>query len=419
MPESRGELQTLEKLDQNYLNDLVRKAKRGSSNAFAELYAAVSGRQFAYLMYMLHDRRAAEAALLEAFVLALQELGALQRPELFMSWISRISYRYCRELQRSAPVSAGESPQTSVSTQLMNLPLAESQASVMYYSQGMSVREISDILNLGEGTIRRRLRTARRHLRHYKVEGEARAGDAEGRRRRIRRSKSSSEMDAVTEASILAEVFARCEKSPNTLPIEALSSYAVYRKERFSLQRGILAAAMILFLLLPLLFVLPEFDVTEEDTGARGLPVYAVSIRSILPVSSVTASMRGHALPVYEAARRSYSVEPTRNGTLLVEVKLANRQQARKEYSVTDVDADSPVLLGSETSAGKLILCVDDEGIGVDYREVRAAAASGTVIRPLAADAEQGIVFSYPDEAWDIYIPDHIGNTLHLAVHFE
>ena len=35
----------------------------------------------------------------------------------------------------------------------------------------------------------------------------------------------------------------------------------------------------------------------------------------------------------------------------------------------------------------------------------------------LSTDAETGeILFPYPEENWDVYIPDHIGNTLHLAI---
>ena len=53
----------------------------------------------------------------------------------------------------------------------------------------------------------------------------------------------------------------------------------------------------------------------------------------------------------------------------------------------------------------------------MDYREIWAMGASGTVYHPLETDEEKGeIVFAYPEEMWDVYIPDHIGNTLHLAL---
>ena len=62
-------------------------------------------------------------------------------------------------------------------------------------------------------------------------------------------------------------------------------------------------------------------------------------------------------------------------------------------------------------------LKVADAGIGADYRESYAVTASGTVIRPLEINEQTGeILFAYPEEDWDVYIPDHIGNTLHLAI---
>ena len=84
------------------------------------------------------------------------------------------------------------------------------------------------------------------------------------------------------------------------MPMEALSAYAVYRRERFFLQRGVLTAGLIVFLLLPLLFLLPEFDVHSVDRGERGLPVYTIEVHSLLPVGKVTAKLGTHALPVYD-----------------------------------------------------------------------------------------------------------------------
>ncbi|MBQ9063091.1 MAG: hypothetical protein IJ121_09770, partial [Eubacterium sp.] len=201
-------------------------------------------------------------------------------------------------------------------------------------------------------------------------------------------------------------------------PIEALSSYAVYRKERLSLQRGVLIAAMVLFLLLPALFILPEYQVIYEQEGVRGLPVYRIDVHSLLPVGRVTAAMRQHQLPVYEAGSRSFTVEPIRNGELTIEVALVNRQTVQTAEQVTGVDAESPQLTGSEVGDDTFLMYVEDAGIGVNYSGIYAVGESGAVYKPVSASAEEGVLFTYPDEAWDVYIPDHIGNILHLKVHF-
>ena len=89
-------------------------------------------------------------------------------------------------------------------------------------------------------------------------------------------------------------------------------------------------------------------------------------------------------------------------------------------YIVDDVDRTAPRLLRSEVADHLVYLYVSDEEIGVDYREVYAVSASGNVIYPLSYDEEEGvIVFDYPSESTDVYIPDHIGNILHLSMSFR
>ena len=174
--------------------------------------------------------------------------------------------------------------------------------------------------------------------------------------------------------------------------------------------------ALIIFLLLPSLFVSPRYDVSVEEKGERGLPVYTIKVGSLLPVDRVTAVIRDHSLPVYEADARTYMVEPTRNGTLTIEVELKNRQYLQAEEDVTVVDANGPELIDSKVSEDSFCLLVADEGIGVDYRGVYAIGESGELYEPLSADEDGGIVFAYPKEEWDVYIPDYIGNVLHLSI---
>ena len=81
----------MEKLDHGYLNDLVVKAKSGNSNAFAELYASVAGRQYAYIYAMVRDGARAEELLQLLFEYAQMHIGTLQRADLFLCWLSRVA----------------------------------------------------------------------------------------------------------------------------------------------------------------------------------------------------------------------------------------------------------------------------------------------------------------------------------------
>ena len=411
----------MEKLDQNYLNNLVTKAKSGNSNAFAELFAAAYSRHFRYLSIMLKDKEKTEEALKQLYIRLLHSLARLNKPVLFMPWTCRMCFRYCSSLP-----GAGD-PDRIITTpaghygisQLVSLPLTESQIMIMRYDQGLTVKEIGQILNFDKSVVKRGVKSGIRHLQKNASEQQPeniRIHEPGGSKARP----AEIHPDAVSAPKILEEVFEAGDTEPNTVPLEALSAYVVYRRERFSLQRGILVAAIIVFLLLPLLFFLPKYEVNAVDRGERGLPVYTITVKSLLPVGKVKAKIRNHELPVYEVDAYCYTVEPTRNGELTVDVELINRQSVQQVYEVKEVDSNGPTLEGSNIGTETVLLKVQDAGIGVDYREIFAVSESGKIYHPIYVDEEKGEVeFSYPDETWDVYIPDHIGNMLHLNLTFQ
>ena len=71
------------------------------------------------------------------------------------------------------------------------------------------------------------------------------------------RFKKSTEpqLDLDDASKILENIFAANQVEPNTIPLDVLTAYSNYRKERFSLQRTVLVVVMVLFLLLPFLFM--------------------------------------------------------------------------------------------------------------------------------------------------------------------
>ena len=401
----------MDQLDQAYLTDLVSRARRGNSNAFAELFSATGQMHYAYLLAMLGDRDAAQTALTECTVLIRRSLTGLQQPELYMPWACRICYRHC----------AGDADEKVLTpqgdyalSQVIRLPLAESQVLLMHFGQGLSLANTGELLNFSTRLTRRLVREGMKRLRRGAPAG---SGEAVKRCAAPANALRHASLNALQQASVLETVFQACELDENTVPLEALSSYAVYRKERFSLQRGVLATLLLLFFMLPALFLLPKLDVSAEGTGTRGLPVYSLQVQSALPVRRVTAKIRNHSLPVYEDGAKSFSIEPTRNGDLNITVELVNHQSASLSRKVSEVDDRSPALLQSEITEDSVLLTVEDAGIGVDFRGVYALAENGTVIRPVSTDAGTGLIrFAYPEENWDVYIPDYIGNTLHLAL---
>ena len=172
----------MENLDLTYLNDLVIKAQQGSSNAFAELYAATYQRQYAYAYRYLRDEHLAQDALQESFIRVLKNIRQLQNPELFIAWLNQISFHVCYDMKKerarieseisydTAPDPTPEDEAVNVDMkryilqQVESLPLTESQVILMKYYQGMGLGEIADMLNCSRGTVKRYLKSARKHL---------------------------------------------------------------------------------------------------------------------------------------------------------------------------------------------------------------------------------------------------------------
>lgn len=178
----------MENLDLAYLNDLVIKAQQGSSNAFAELYAATHQSQYAYAYRCLKDGDLALDALQETFVRALKNLRQLQSPELFIAWLSQISFHVCRDMKKDQThaglrmqaeevlgTKAGpDAPEEEETVriggrsyplqQIESLPLTESQVMLMRYYQDMKPGEVADMLNISRSMVRRYLKSAEKHL---------------------------------------------------------------------------------------------------------------------------------------------------------------------------------------------------------------------------------------------------------------
>lgn len=393
----------MEWLDQNYLNDLVKRAD-SDSNAFAELFSAVSSRLFSYCLLLKDTEEEAYVLLEEVFIKIRQELFSLQDHSLFLPWALRTAFL----LDHSERVWKEED--SAEQNACMNLPLTQSQIMLMRYCQGISLQQTAKLLNMRTSLIRRYQKNALSHLNSFGflLSGKDTSEVVE------------KEVDAYRAILILEKVYSSVSQKPNSIPLEALSSYTVYRRERFSLQRGVAAGILALFVLLPVLFVLPRYQILSEETGSRGLPVYTVKVDNLLPISSVVARMRTHTLPVYEKNSRNYQIEPIRNGELVISVELFNRQSVTAICVVDNVDSKSPELTGSEIRDHLVYLFVSDEGIGVDYRDVYAISYSNELVYPVSYDENEGvIVFDYPSEPLDVYIPDHIGNILHLSMSFK
>lgn len=211
---------------------------------------------------------------------------------------------------------------------------------------------------------------------------------------------------------MLSSIFSLCQKNPNTVPLESLCAYSSYRKERFALLRTIIAVILVLFLLLPLLFLFPRIQLEQINAGRDENPVYELNIAPAVPLRRIEARMDGRSVPVYEISDRRFRLQPIADGRLEISATFVNGQQSTASAEVSGVDMDAPRLLSTEAKAGVIRLYVSDEGSGVDY--AGAAFVNPEIEAPsLSFDAEDGcILVPYPSAPLDLRIPDQRGNAL-------
>lgn len=231
------------------------------------------------------------------------------------------------------------------------------------------------------------------------------------------KSPKGPELDEKTASQMLENIFDACEVEPNSVPLSVLTSYSNYRRERFLLQRILLVFIMLFFLLVPLLFVTPDIKLKLRENTSDGKPVYQLNVDTFIPVSRISADMGGKSVPVYEIADGTYSIAPTRNGTLRVTATLINKQYTTVICKVTGVDIDTPVVTDNKLVGNQIYLYLSDTGCGVDYKNIIAKDIDGRKVEPLSYDPDSGyVIFDYPEKSLNTFIPDKAGNTLHLIL---
>ncbi len=167
--------------------DLVRRAQRGDTGAFAELFTRYEGRIFGYLYRMVGDRAWAEDLTQETFIRAHQHLRSLGPPYDFKSWLYRIAGNLALDgLRRRRPEAplpdwdsgAAEPVDTRPSADperqaqlaelraavwrtLHRLPEAYRQALLLRELEGLSYQEMASIMGISLDNVRVVLHRAR------------------------------------------------------------------------------------------------------------------------------------------------------------------------------------------------------------------------------------------------------------------
>ncbi|MBI3948011.1 MAG: sigma-70 family RNA polymerase sigma factor [Armatimonadetes bacterium] len=173
------------------LSDLVRRTLAGDTEAFGEVVDRYQDMAFACAYAVLRDRQDAEDAVQDAFITAFTRLGELREPARFPGWLRRIVLTACGRITRRprlprAPMEAADevpSPEGDPAAiaeraerraELMKaldaLPPPCRMATMLFYINGYSVREVAEFQEVPVGTVKYRLHEARKRLRERMVD---------------------------------------------------------------------------------------------------------------------------------------------------------------------------------------------------------------------------------------------------------
>ena len=165
------------------INNLVKRAKNGSAEAFGELYEIYAKDMYRFAYYYLGSSAAAEDAVSECVLLAFQKIGSLKKNSSFKTWIFKILRNCCNNalrekmkninnvdifsVQNLAADEKDENEILSLRQALDKLSDEEREIVILYYCAGYSSKEIGEIMGLKDSTVRSKIMRSGEKLRTY------------------------------------------------------------------------------------------------------------------------------------------------------------------------------------------------------------------------------------------------------------
>lgn len=174
---------------------LIKSAKEGNQEALTAIYAKTSGKAYYLAMQFLKDEDQAQDILQDSFIKAFQNLDSLKEPEKFQGWLNTIVVNKSKDyLKRKKTVlfsqmvqgddedatvdfedeSGQFSPEKTVDysetkrliqNMIDGLPKEQRLAIILRYLEDMPVKQIAQIMECSEGTVKSRLNYGRKTIK--------------------------------------------------------------------------------------------------------------------------------------------------------------------------------------------------------------------------------------------------------------
>ena len=170
---------------------LVRQIAAGNETAFNALYHATYRMVYLQAQKLLHDQDAAETVTQDVFVTVYRNIGKLENPEALRSWIGGVAVRLALKQRQKLAASretdieseqimdilddAAQAPTPEsalceaengriIAELVDQLPEQQRATVLLYYYDACAIRQIAEIMQCSEGTVKSRLNYARKAM---------------------------------------------------------------------------------------------------------------------------------------------------------------------------------------------------------------------------------------------------------------
>lgn len=183
-------------------SQLVRAAQNGDTGAQQELYIESSKHVYYLALKIVHNENDAEDIMQDVFITVFDKLPALKQPAAYPKWVSQITAHRCASFLRQKRAVPGEEQdildildleedENSPTPERLyddeetrrlileivdNLPDAQRMCILYRYFNQFSIKEIADITETNEFTVKSRLALARKKLRNAILAKEEKEG---------------------------------------------------------------------------------------------------------------------------------------------------------------------------------------------------------------------------------------------------
>lgn len=156
---------------------LVKQALRGNKDAFVELIQQNTQDMYKVARSILTNEEDIADAIQETILTCYEKLKTLQQPKYFKTWLTRILINQCNDIVRR---EKREIPgdvfiyASDVDTQMGDSEFRQMLSGldekyrlivVLYYVRGLRVKDIAELLEMNEGTVKTRLARGREKLK--------------------------------------------------------------------------------------------------------------------------------------------------------------------------------------------------------------------------------------------------------------